>query len=154
MIREAKPSDYESMDSVFRASAKKLCTASYDKEVIEAWAGKSWPERFVKGAKEGNNQYVLLKDDVVVCFGSINLEKKLLVSLFVSPEFVGQGVGQIMIEFLLDMAKSKGVEVLHLDSSLNAVNFYSRNGFKEKARCKYKTQNGVLMESVQMECSL
>jgi len=154
MIREAKQSDYNAMDFVFRASAKKLCAASYGSEVIEAWAGESWPERFIKGANDGNQQYVLLVDEVVVCFGSINIERKLLVSLFVSPEFVGQGLGQIMINFLFDLAKSKGVEVLHLDSSLNAVNFYARNGFKEKARSKYKTQNGVIMESVQMECSL
>jgi len=148
MIRKAKPTDYSSMDSVFRSSAEKLCVASYNREVIEAWAGKCWPERFARGADDGNQQYVLLMEGNVVCFGS------LLVSLFVSPEYAGQGLGQQMIEFLFDVAKSTGVEVLRLDSSLNAVDFYLRNGFKETGRGDYKTQNGVLMESVQMECNL
>lgn len=154
MIRKANQSDYNAMDSVFRASAKKMCASSYDSEVIDAWACESWPARFVKGANDGDQQYVLLVDHVVVCFGSINLERKLIVSLFVSPEFVGQGLGQRMLNFLFDVAKRKGLKVLYLDSSLNAVNFYSRNGFKEKGRSTYRTQNGVLMDSVQMECNL
>lgn len=154
MIRKAKKADYNAMDSVFRAAAKQLCIASYDMEIIDAWAGKCWPERFVKSANDGNHQYVLLIDDVVVCFGSINLEKQLLVSLFVSPDYAGQGLGQRMIEFLISLAKHSGVELLQIDSSLNAVSFYSRNGFREKGRSKFKTLNGVFMESVQMECAL
>ncbi|WP_156804574.1 hypothetical protein [Gallaecimonas xiamenensis] len=91
MIREANPKDYNDMDSVFRASAKKLCIASYSSEVVEAWAGKCWPERFIKGASEGNRHYVLVMDETVVCFGSINLEKQLLVSLFLHLNTSGKG---------------------------------------------------------------
>ena len=39
MIRAAERSDYEAMDSVFRASAKALCVRNYDRKTFEEWAG-------------------------------------------------------------------------------------------------------------------
>ena len=86
-----------------------------------------------------------------MCFGCINLSSGKLVSLFVQPEFSGQRVGQLMLEYLLDRAASAGLGVLKLDSSLNAVNFYRRHGFTEVGRSKYKTQSGVQLDSVHMD---
>ena len=154
MIREASPSDYEAMETVFRTSAQRLCRDSYDNQIIDEWTGEYWPERFAKSANEGNEQYVLLHDQQVVCFGSLNLEKSLLVSLFVHADSAGQGLGQKMIEFLFARAKNKGLEKLTLDSSLNALSFYLKNGFVETGRSKYQTQSGLYMESVQMQCQL
>ena len=131
MIREATPSDYEAMETVFRTSAQHLCRDSYDAQIISEWTGEHWPERFAKSADEGNEQYVLLQNQQVVCFGSLNLEKRLLVSLFVHADVAGQGLGQKMIEFLFATAKRQGVEHLTLDSSLNAAKFYAKNGFVE-----------------------
>ena len=85
---------------------------------------------------------------------TINIEKQLLVSLFVSPEYAGKGMGQEMIEYLFEKARAAGVKFLLVDSSLNAVEFYSRNGFVERSKSEFKTQSGVVMESVQMDCAL
>ncbi|HEY1180706.1 MAG TPA: GNAT family N-acetyltransferase, partial [Rhodocyclaceae bacterium] len=81
----------------------------------------------------------------------INLASGKLVALFVHPEFSGQQVGQLMLECLLDRAASAGCDVLKLDSSLNAANFYRRHGFTEVGRSKYRTQGGVHVDSIQME---
>lgn len=90
----------------------------------------------------------------MICFGSLNIEKQLLVSLFVSPEYAGKGVGQEMIEYLFEKARTIGIKVILVDSSLNAVDFYSRNGFIEQSKGEFTTQSGVVMSSVQMECTL
>lgn len=154
MIREANASDYDFMDGVFRASAKAFCSRSYDSQVIASWSGEPWPGRFLKNKESGDEQYVFTIDGSVVCFGSINLEHHKLVSLFVSPEQSGKGIGQSMLEFLFTRAESSGIPVLKIDSSLNAVSFYKRHGFTETFRSIYRTQNGVEMESVQMERKL
>jgi GNAT superfamily N-acetyltransferase len=154
MIRVAINSDYSAMDAVFRSSVKQLCKGCYDDETIEAWAGKPWPERFSKSADEGNRQYVFVSGDEIICFGSINVEKSLLVGLFVEPKYSGQGVGRKMTAHLISEAKAAGVHSIHVDSSLNAVGFYKANGFSEIGRSEYTTQNGVVMKSVQMELSL
>ena len=154
MIREAEPSDYITMDELFRGSAKAFCIDAYDRETIEAWIGTPWPERFVQSKEDGNEQYVSEIDGNVVCFGSINIVKQLLVSLFVDPDHSGNGVGQEMLQFLFVKAKYQGVKVLQIDSSLNAINFYKRNGFVEKSKGEFSTHSGVVLESVKMECVL
>ena len=154
MIREANSSDYIVMDKIFRVSAKEFCSRSYNKQIIESWAGTSWPDRFCKNSESGDEQYVFTISGKVVCFGSINLEQQTLVSLFVYPEQSGKGIGQSMLEFLVSRVISMNISVLKIDSSLNAVNFYQRHGFVEVGRSIYKTKNGVDMESVQMERNL
>jgi|SRR5690554_2754370 len=154
MIREANISDHIAMDEVFRASAKAFCSRSYENRVIESWAGEPWPNRFLKNKESGDEQYVFTIDGNVVCFGSINLERHTLVSLFVSPEQSGKGIGQRMLEFLLERAASSGIPVVKIDSSLNAASFYKRHGFIEMGQSIYRTQNGVEIGSVQMERKL
>ncbi len=154
MIRIAKPADYVEMDSVFRASAKAFCSQSYDAATIKEWAGQAWPDRFKLGKEKGDEQYVFTKDGRIICFGCINLSSEKLVSLFVHPEFSGQNIGQMMLEYVIDRTATAGIKVLKLDSSTNAVNFYKRHGFSEVGHSKYKTQSGLQMDSVQMELTL
>ena len=150
MIREAKPSDYEAMDAVFRASAKAFCSGSYDPSIIDDWTSKPWPDRFRIGSQNGDEQYVHTAGETITCFSCINLQRQTLLSLFVLPEHSGQGIGQKMVAHVVQRAASSGLHVLKLDSSLNAANFYIRQGFTEVGRSKYLTQSGVYMDSVQM----
>ena len=154
MIRIAKPTDYAEMDSVFRASAQAFCSQSYDAATITEWADQAWPDRFKLGKEKGDEQYVFTKDGRIICFGCINLSSEKLVSLFVHPEFSGQNVGEMMLEYVIARTATAGVKVLKLDSSINAVNFYKRHGFSEVGFSKYKTQSGLQMDSVQMELTL
>ncbi len=150
MIRKAIPADYEDMDAIFRSSAKAFCSGSYARSIIEGWTDRPWPERFRVGSQSGDEQYVLTRDEKTICFTCINLQRETLISLFVLPEHSGQGVGQKMVEFVIERAARSGLHVLKLDSSLNAVNFYKRQGFIEVGRSKYLTQSGIYMDSVQM----
>jgi GNAT superfamily N-acetyltransferase len=154
MIRIAHPTDYAVMDSVFRTSAKDFCSRSYNAAILKEWAGQAWPDRFTLGKEAGDEQYVFTRDGRIIGFGCINLSSEKLVSLFVHPAFSGQGVGQMMLEYVIGRSKTAGIKVLKLDSSVNAVNFYKRHGFSEVGRSKYKTQSGLLMDSVQMELAL
>ena len=154
MIRIANKSDYIDMDSVFRSSAEALCVRDYDSKTVLDWVGEANPERFVQSANDGCVQYVKVLEGRIVCFGELNIEKQLLLSLFVSPDCAGKGHGQKMIEFLLTKASEAGIKILKVDSSLNAANFYLRNGFMEQSKSDFTTQNGVVLESIKMECDL
>lgn len=59
-----------------------------------------------------------------------------------------------MLKYLVNKAFNSNVKKLNIDASLNAVNFYANNGFKETGRSQYQTQSGNLMSSVQMVCDL
>lgn len=150
MIRIAETADYVAMDTVFRASTKAFCVKDYGSKTIEAWAGEPWPERFVVSLEQGCQQYVTLVANNLACFGELNIKKQLLLSLFVSPEHAGQE----MIKFLFAKAITAGIKVLHVNSSLNAANFYLRNGFIEQSRSEFTTQGGTVLESIKMACTL
>jgi len=154
VIRRAVSSDYSTMDEIFISSAKVLCTPFYDVNTIKEWTGKPWPARFAKSEGEGNQQYVVFSESKLVGFGAINVQNKQLVSLFVEPESAGHGFGQQILDFLLDVAREAGLDELHLDASLNAVGFYAKNGFVELGRGSFETQNGTMLESVQMKLPL
>jgi len=154
MIRTAEIDDYIEMDSVFRASVEALCVRDYDRKTVLDWVGEARPERFTVSANDGCIQFVKILDDKVACFGELNIEKQLLLSLFVSPDFAGQGIGKEMLGFLITKASDAGIKVVKIDSSLNAANFYLRNGFVEKNKSDFTTQNGVVLSSIQMECVL
>ena len=150
MIREANTADFPAMEAVFRDSARALCANSYSAEVIHEWTNEYRPERFSESEQQGNLQYVLLQNDQLVCFGSINLSSATLVSLFVNPKAAGSGVGKTMLLFLLDKMRASGVAEVKIDSSLNAAGFYSKYGFVEAGRSMYRTQSGIAIESIQM----
>ena len=154
MIRVADKLDYVDMDSVFRCSAETLCLRDYDSKVLQDWVGEGQPERFELSANDGCTQYVKILKGIIVCFGELNIEKQLLLSLFVSPDFAGKGIGQEMIEFLFTKASAAGIKVLKVDSSLKAANFYFRNGFVDLSKYNFTTQNGVVLESIKTECAL
>ncbi|QDP02423.1 GNAT family N-acetyltransferase [Thalassotalea sp. PS06] len=150
MIREAKPDDYPEMDELFRLSATRLCRNAYTEEQLEGWAGCPRPERFMENQSNGYQQYVLAREKQIIAFGILDIANSKLMALFVHPDFSGQKVGEKMMHFLLQQAKDKNLDVLALDSSLNAVNFYKRHGFSEIGRSVFTTQNGTTLESVQM----
>lgn len=154
LIRKADPKDFTAMNTLFQASARRLCSESYDAETLESWVGASHPDRFYHGINIGNEQYVLVNEGIVVCYGEIHIQNQKLAALFVDPEYAGQGIGQTMIEFLFQRARDSDVSTLFLDASLNAAPFYAKNGFVEIEKRPFKTYSGAWMDSVRMECSL
>ena len=50
-------------------------------------------------------------------------------SLFVSPDFIGSGVGRLLMTHFLQQARSDGFQKVVLDADPNAEGFYARQGF-------------------------
>lgn len=52
-----------------------------------------------------------------------------LMNIYTIPEVRGEGVGQKILNFLIDEAKQRGIEKIYLESSDVAKNFYEEIGF-------------------------
>lgn len=52
-----------------------------------------------------------------------------LMNIYTIPEVRGEGIGQKILKFLIDEAKSRDVEKIYLESSDVAKNFYEEIGF-------------------------
>jgi len=49
--------------------------------------------------------------------------------LFVSPRFMGTGLGQILVDDFLDYARRHGIAAVHVEADPNAAPFYAHLGF-------------------------
>jgi len=59
------------------------------------------------------------------------------ITYFIKPECTGRGIGKMMLDYLINKAKEKGItSILASISSLNegSINFHKKNGFVECGR--------------------
>ena len=62
--------------------------------------------------------------------GVIGLEAGAVGNLFVAPDEQGRGIGQQLLQHVEGVARELGLDRLTLDSSLTAVGFYERLGYR------------------------
>ncbi len=63
-----------------------------------------------------------------IAIGFYLLEQASLERMFVSPEFIGQGVGRALMEHLQTHAREQGLTRIEIISDPNAADFYRRMG--------------------------
>jgi putative acetyltransferase len=71
--------------------------------------------------------YIYEQDGAVL--GTIGLEGNRVYNFFVSPHRQGSGIGGELLEFVENKARSQGLRMLTVDSSLTAVSFYKGKGY-------------------------
>ena len=76
--------------------------------------------------------------------------------IYILPNNQGKGIGKICIDFVIDLAKVKGLEkvTLNVNKFNKALNFYEKNGFKIIKDVDIEIGNGFLMEDFIMEKSI
>ena len=148
-IRRARQEDKEAIWRVHGRAIRETCASHYSEDVIRIWAGGLRPEKYGE-AIDGNDFFVAEEDGVVVGFGELGRAAGEIQGLYVSPEVAGRGVGRKLLCTLEERARAYGLESLHLTSSLNAVPFYERAGFKAVGELSKTLGPGVERASVRM----
>jgi ribosomal protein S18 acetylase RimI-like enzyme len=74
--------------------------------------------------------YVAWEDEQPAGFGAISqeAEKASIEHLWVSPEFIGMGIGSMLFKFILSRCQELGASTLRIESDPNAQGFYERMG--------------------------
>jgi GNAT superfamily N-acetyltransferase len=125
VVRSAAPGDVAALRGVFRRAS--LHNAG-DREVLLAHPEVLvWPD----GAIAGGRVRVAVEDGTVVGFattvpidGGLELE-----DLFVEPDRMRGGIGRRLVEDLLDLARTDGVEHVWVTANPHAMAFYTAVGF-------------------------
>ena len=127
MIRRATIRDVTKLSYLIKKNALYVEENNYTLNQRKAWADQNKP----KDIKE------MLKTRIVFCaiennklVGTISLKENLVCGMYVSYSKRGKGVGQKLIGFLEEFAKSNGLKELILTASPNGLGFYKKNGFK------------------------
>jgi GNAT superfamily N-acetyltransferase len=59
-------------------------------------------------------------------------------NLFVMPEYIGKGIGRMLFQHGVEVARLRGFQIFQLEADPNAVGFYKRMGMYEIGERKYE----------------
>lgn len=139
-LRDARPSDAEAIRTIHRTAIEVLGGQAYGQDQVEAWAtGTESADYTTTIAAEDSAMIVGEIDGAIVGFGSLNLGSPTgyhadvdaeITGVYVHPEHSRRGVGTRLCRELERRARERDAEVLGLQASLNAVQFYRANGYE------------------------
>jgi putative acetyltransferase len=93
---------------------------------------------------------VAVAADVVVGFGQLDGVTGEVEAIYVRPSAARSGVGSRLLSELEHVARDLGLGELFLDSSLNAVPFYTRAGFRGVERRTHRLEPDGAIACVRM----
>lgn len=133
-VRRATPEDAGTLTRIAFAAKRYW---GYPERWIRHWAGglTITPE-FVRD----NEVHAATAGGEPVAFYALVGEGRILEHLWVSPEYIGKGVGRALFEHALGRAASLGVGTVKLEADPNAEGFYRRMGAERVGENVYEIE--------------
>lgn len=129
VIRQAYRDDAQAIHELHTRSVMELCKSYYSDAQIHGWIDHRTPEGYYSPIDQGT-YFVAIIDSQIVGFG-VAVPGEVL-GLFVSPDHVNRGIGTMLLDHAMKTASQN--EKVSLESTLNAVSFYIKNGFVKVER--------------------
>jgi GNAT superfamily N-acetyltransferase len=127
LIRRAKPEQAEVLTRIALAAKRHW---GYPERWMEIWRPQLTfnPEYF-----EENESWIAEINHTPIAFYTLTEkdESAWIENLWVSPEFIGKGVGKEMFLHALELARERGYKRIQLEADPNAVGFYEKMGMKK-----------------------
>ncbi|MGX9460205.1 GNAT family N-acetyltransferase [Shewanella sp. A14] len=127
VIRKASEIDVQAIYSLRNRAIIEKCSSFYSSEQLTLWTQGDISAVLVDDIVD--YFYVSLLDDKVIGCGKVNLETGMNDAIFVDPDHFGLGAAKLMLVFLERLALDNNLELLQLESTLNAASFYRACGF-------------------------
>jgi ribosomal protein S18 acetylase RimI-like enzyme len=123
-IRRALPEEADFLSQIaFTAKAH----WGYPERWLEIWKPQLTfsPEYFKQ-----NESWVAEQNDLPIAFYTLQEKDRnaWIENLFVSPEFIGKGVGKTLFLHAVRLSGQRGYQILQLEADPNAVGFYEKMG--------------------------
>ena len=138
---QVKPIEYQHIKEI--AKLEKICFSC-------PWSEQTITEAFETGTKF----FVALKDEKVLGYVGISaiLDEGYITNVAVFPEARQQGVASVLLEYLFNFAKEKGLSFISLEvreSNTAAISLYEKFGFKTEGMRKnfysHPQENALIM---------
>ncbi len=147
-IRKLLDDEYEKVIKLIYDTVHTVCHEDYTKSELDAWAPDNFDRIKFQKALDGCYNIVMIEKGEIV--GFLSMEKDGYVNrVYTHKDFVGKGIGSMLISDAEAHAKEHGITELSLDSSKTAEGFYIRMGFCEKG-VSVLTHNGVVFKNKTM----
>lgn len=142
-IRKATYQDCKALCEIHVSAIRELGKSHYSEEEIDIWSRGRTPDRYEKQISE-RDVIIAENRSIPVGFGTLDLARGELVQLYVHPNYARKGVGTLLLEELMNMAREAGLDEMHCFSSLNAEGFYISTGFQAGQKCKRQLNGGEI----------
>jgi GNAT superfamily N-acetyltransferase len=152
-IRRALITDTEQICRLHKASIRSLCCRHYTPDQIEAWAGPKQPEHY-EWLIHDLIVFVVEEGGDIIGFGALDAGATEIRALYVAPDFVGHGVGSMVLEALESEARRLDRPRLGVSATLNSVAFYGARGYSSLGAGENVLPQGISLPCVRMEKTL
>ena len=143
LIRPAVAADVDGIMVTHVAAIRETSSSAYKPDEIEAWtSGGMNPERYLPGITDGR-MLVAVVGEAVVAFCEFDAATGEVLGMFVDPLHLRRGIGRGLLQTVEARALQRGLERLHLQSTLNAIEFYRANGFVVDEMALFRLRSGV-----------
>ena len=151
-IRPARAADAAPIIDIHRRSIQVLCRAEYSEKQLLAWIGKRTPEQLAQRIA-WRTFLIAEMAGRPVGYAAYHTGSGELLSVFVDPDYARQGIATALVQEIFADASRQGLRHMWLDSSLTAIPFYEKMGFKGVLETSHAFGD-VPLECLRMEITL
>ena len=148
IIRRIEPEDAGNVSALIVRTLREVNTKDYSREYIENDVQKLQPKDILERAK-WTHFYVVCDEDKIVGCGAIGpywgkVDESSLFTIFVLPEYHGQGIGRKIIDTLEKDEYFLRANRIEIPASITAAPFYSKMGYTYKNGISVPDEEGLL----------
>ena len=128
-VRVAAEADCEAIYRIHLAAVRALPSGAQGKAAVERWLAGQEPAVYASSMTEEN--FVVAEfHDGIVAWGALSVPKQEITNVFVDPEFHRRRIGTAIIERLESLAELAQIDVVSLQATGTAIDFYIANGYQ------------------------
>ncbi len=147
-IRRFEKKDAKEVSNLIIKTLRTTNIKDYSKSYIENGVRILNSENIVEKSKL-RHFYVVCNDEKIIGCGSIgydeNKEESCFYTIFVSPEYQGNGIGRLIVESLEKDEYARKSKKIIVPSSINAKSFYLKLGYKRKYPSDIPNEEGLFI---------
>jgi histone acetyltransferase (RNA polymerase elongator complex component) len=141
-IIKAKKEDITKISFLRKKTIKEINSKDYPIHVIKIWLEKNNPKNILISMKK-ENMFCLWNNKELL--GTISLKDNKIGGLSVKYSKLKKGYGTMLIKFIEDYARKKGIRKLIIYPSLTAQKFYEKLGYKKSGKISiWKFEDKIL----------
>lgn len=151
-VRKAETEDAEAVSRVRREAMRAKASGSYTPEQIEAWIGGRGSQDWLYAMTDGGETlFVAEVSGRIVGFASLKDDE--VMAVYAAPD-APPGAGSALLAAVEAEARARGIDRLQLMSTLNAVGFYEKQGYRRIGEAEFPMAGGVRIRMVEMDKEL
>ena len=125
-IRRFQKKDSREVASLINHTIFTINIKDYSAEHLETIAAMYSPEKLENNAQMKTIFIAEIEGEIV---GTATIQDDYISCVFVLPDYMGKGIGKLLMETVEDDARQRELHNVRLDSSITAQTFYEERGY-------------------------